>query len=88
MTAIIVWADGVVSLAEPPTLSECTVRGSVTVSELLFLDSPSHVMDGLNNLSKKMLGGLHRALRRCVPGRLLPDYFPGLYGEIRALEPT
>ena len=57
MTAIIVWADGVVSLAEPPTVSECSVRESAVVSGLLFPDSPSHDTDGLNNLSRKMLGG-------------------------------
>ena len=43
-------------------------------------------MDGLNNLSKKMLGGgLHRVLLRCVPGRPLLDSFLELYGETPAL---
>ena len=66
MIAIIVWAYGVVSLVEPPTESDCSVRGSVVVSGLLFPDSPSHDADGLNSLSRKMLGGtaLHLATMR------------------------
>ena len=84
MTAIITWAEGVISLAEPPIMSECSVSGSAVGSGLLLPGSPSHTTDGLNSLSKKMLGGLHRVLRRCVPGHLPPDYFPGLYGEIQA----
>src|SRR3954471_24503191 len=85
MTAIIVWAEGAVSLAEPPIMSDCSVSGSAVGSGLLLFGSPSHTTDGLNSLSKKMLGGLHCVLRRCVPGHLPPDYFPGLYSEIQAL---
>ena len=83
--AIIMWAEGVISLAEPPIVSECSVSGSAVESGLLLFGFPSHTTDGLNSLSKKMLGGLHHVLRRCVPGHLPPDYFPGLYGEIQAL---
>ena len=57
MTAIITWAEGVISLAEPPIVSECSVSGSAVGSGLLLFGSPSHTMDGLNSLSKKMLGG-------------------------------
>ena len=73
MTAIITWAEGVISLAEPPIVSDCSASSGVTESGLLFAGSPSHVTDGLNNLSKKVLGGLHRVLLRCVPGRPLLD---------------
>ena len=63
MTAIITWAEDVTSLAEPPVVSECSVSGGAVGSGLLFPDSPSHSMDGLNSLSKKMLGGDCIALR-------------------------
>src|SRR3954466_2624044 len=84
MTAIITWAQGVISVAELPITSECSGSGVVAGSGLLLPGSPSHTTDGLNSLSKKMLGGLHRVLCQCVPGHLPPDYFPGIYGEIRA----
>src|SRR3954470_13230865 len=86
MTTIITWAEVVISLVEPPIMSDCSVSDSAVGSGLLLPGSPSHTTDGLNSLSKKMLGGggLHRVLRRCVPGHLPPDCFPGLYGEIRA----
>ena len=83
--AIISWADCVISVAEPPIVSESSVSGILAGSGLLLPVSPSHATDGLNSLSKKMLGGLHRVLCRCVPGHLPPDYFLVLYGEIRAL---
>ena len=57
ITTIITWAEGVTSLAEPPVVSECLVSGGAVGSGLLFPDSPSHDTDGLNSLSKKMLGG-------------------------------
>ena len=57
MTDIITWAEDVISVAEPPITSECSVCGIVVVSGLLLPVSPSHAMDGLNSLSKKMLGG-------------------------------
>src|SRR3954467_11485379 len=86
MTAIITWDEGVTSLEEPPVVFDCSASGSAVESGLLLPDSPSHATDGLNSLSKKMLGGLHRVLRRCVPGHLPPDCSPGLYDEIRALQ--
>ena len=66
MTAIITWAKDVTSLVEPPIVSECSVSGGAAGSGLLFPDSPSHCTDGLNSLSKKMLGGtaLHFAPMR------------------------
>ena len=57
MTAIITWAEGVISLAEPPIVSECSVSGSAVGSGLLLFGSPSHATDGLKSRSKKMLGG-------------------------------
>ena len=70
-------------MAEPPIVSDCSTSSGAAGSGLLFAGSPSHATDGLNNLSKKMLGGLHRLLHRCMPGHLPLDYFPGLYGEIQ-----
>ena len=57
MTAIITWAEGVISVAGPPIMSDCSASSGAVRSGLLFAGSPSHAMDGLNNLSKKMLGG-------------------------------
>ena len=57
MTAIITWAEGVISLAEPPIVSDCSASSGAAGFGLLFAGSPSHATDGLNNLSKKMLGG-------------------------------
>ena len=37
-------------------VSECSVSGVVAGSGLLLPVSPSHTTDGLNNLSKNMLG--------------------------------
>ena len=56
MMAIITWAEGVISVAEPPIVSECSVSGILAGSGLLLPVSPSHTTDGLNSLSKKMLG--------------------------------
>ena len=56
MTAIMTWAEGVISVAEPPIMSECSVSGILAGSGLLLPVPPSHTTDGLNSLSKKMLG--------------------------------
>src|SRR4051812_25048399 len=85
MTAIITWAEGVISVAEPPIMSDFSASSGVGRSGLLSAGSPSHVTDGLNSLSKKMLGGRHRVLLQCVPGHPLPDCFLGLYDETPAL---
>ena len=61
--AIISWAEGVILVAEPPIVSECSVSGILAGSGLLLPVSPSHTTDGLNSLSKNMLGGPHRVLR-------------------------
>ena len=55
--AIILWAEGVILVAEPPIVSESSVSGILAGSRLLLPVSPSHATDGLNSLSKKMLGG-------------------------------
>ena len=57
MTTIISWDEGVISVAEPPITSDGSESGVVFGAELLLLDSPSHTTDGLNSLSKKILGG-------------------------------
>ena len=55
--AIILWADCVISVAEPPIVSESSVSGILAGSGLLLPVSPSHATDGLKSLSRKMLGG-------------------------------
>ena len=57
MTAIISWADVVISLVEPPIMSVSPESGDVFGSVLVLPDSPSHTTDGLNSLSMNMLGG-------------------------------
>ena len=57
MTTIITWAEGVISVAEPLIVSECSVSGVVAGSGLFLPVSPSHITDGLNSLSRKMFGG-------------------------------
>ena len=47
------WAEGVISVVEPPITSECSGSGVVAGSGLLLLVSPSHTTDGLNSLSKR-----------------------------------
>src|SRR3954464_2024077 len=81
MTAIIMWAEVVISVAGPPIMSDCSASDCAVMSGLLSEGSPSHVTDGLNNLSKKMLGGPHLVLLRCVPRHPLPDYFLGRCDE-------
>ena len=61
--AIISWAEGVISVAEPPIVSESSVSGILAGSGLLLPVSPSHTTDGLKSLSRNMLGGPHRVLR-------------------------
>ena len=55
--AIISWDECVISVAEPPIVSESLVSGILAGSGLLLPVSPSHVMDGLKSLSRKVLGG-------------------------------
>ena len=57
MTAMITWAEGLISVAEPPIMSECSVFGVVVGFGLVLPVSPCHTTDGLNSLSKKMLDG-------------------------------
>ena len=57
MTAMITWAEGVISVAEPPIMSVCSGSRVVVRSGLVLPVSPCHTTDGLNDLSKKMLGG-------------------------------
>ena len=54
---MISWAEGVISVAGPPITSDGSESGGVFGSVLVLRDSPSHTTDGLNNLSRNMLGG-------------------------------
>ena len=54
---MISWAEGVISVAEPPIMSDDLESGGVFGSVLVLPDSPSHTTDGLNSLSRKMVGG-------------------------------
>ena len=90
MTAIITWAEGVISLAEPPIVSECSVSGSAVGSGLLLFGSPSHATDGLKSLSKKMLGG-GDYVAFCADAcqdicRLI--IFPGYMVKFKSFEPS
>ena len=84
---MISWAEDVISVAEPPIVSECSVSGVVAGSGLLLPVSPSHTTDGLNNLSKKMLGGIALSadtgedIRRLI-------VFPSHMVEFKPLEPS
>ena len=86
--AIITWAEGVISVAEPPIMSECSVSGVVAGSGLLLLVSPSHTTDGLNNLSKRCWG--HRIAFCADAGedirRLI--VFPSHMVKFEPLEPS
>ena len=90
MTAIITWDEGVISVAEPPIMSECSVSGVLAGSGLLLPVSPSHTTDGLNNLSKKMLGGGDRVVFCADAGedirRLI--VFPSHMVKFEPLEPS
>ena len=57
MITIITWAEGFISVAEPPIMSECSGSGVMFGPGLVLPVSPSHTTDGFNSLSKKMLGG-------------------------------
>ena len=67
MTTIITWVEGVILVAEHPFMSVCSESGVVFGAGLIVRDSPSHATDGLNNLSKKILGGIGS---RLVPMRV------------------
>ena len=89
MMAIITWAEGVISVAEPPIVSESSVSGILAGSGLLLPVSPSHTTDGLNNLSRKMLGGDYIAF--CADAcqdicRLI--IFPGYMVKFEPFEPS
>ena len=58
MTAIISWANDVISVVEPPIMSDSSESGDVFGSVLVLPDSPSHTTDGLNSLSRNMFGGI------------------------------
>ena len=57
MTAIITWAEDVISVVEPQITLDCSGSGVVFAFGLVLSVSPSHTTDGLNNLSKKIFGG-------------------------------
>ena len=52
------WADGVISVAEPPMiLVLCLEYGGIIGSGLMLPLSSYDTTDGLKSLSRKMLGG-------------------------------
>ena len=57
MTTIISWAEDVISVVEPPIMSGSSESGDVFRSVLVLPDHPSHTTDGLNSLSRNILGG-------------------------------
>ena len=57
MTAMMRWADGVISVAEPPMISVCSESGVMVKSGLVLRLSPCHTTDGLKSLSRNILGG-------------------------------
>lgn len=58
MTAMIRWADGVISVAEPPMISVlCSESGGIIEHGVVLPLSPCHTTDGLKSLSRNMLGG-------------------------------
>ena len=57
ITAMISWAEDVISVAEPPIMSDGSESGGVFGSVLVLLDYPSNTSDGLKNLSRNMLDG-------------------------------
>ena len=85
---MISWAEDVISVAEPPIVSDGSESGDVFGSMLVLPDSPSHTTDGLNSLSKKMLGGDYIAF--CADAcqdicRLI--IFPGYMVKFKPFEP-
>ena len=57
---MISWAEGVISVAEPPITSDGSESGVIFRAGLVLPDSPSHTTDGLNSLSRNILGGTDR----------------------------
>ena len=87
--AIISWAEGVISMAEPPIVSESSLSGILARSRLLLPVSPSHATDGLKSLSRNMLGGDH--ITFCADAgedirRLI--VFPSHMVKFESLEPS
>ena len=89
MTAIITWAEGVISMAEPPIVSECSVSGSAVGSELLLFGSPSHATDGLKRFFQEDVGGDYIAFcaDACYDICCL-IIFPGYMVKFKSLEPS
>ena len=54
---MISWAEGVILVVEPPIMSDGSESGGVFGSVLVLSDSPSYTIDGLNSLSRNILGG-------------------------------
>ena len=80
---MISWAEDVISVVEPPIMSDSSESGDVFGPVLVLPDSPSHTTDGLNNLSRNMLGGKGSRLAP-MRGYPPPNFFPEPHGEIRA----
>ena len=60
--AMISWAEGVISVPEPPMVAElCSASDGMIGAGLVLLFSSCHTTDGLKSLSIKVLGGRGRA---------------------------
>ena len=81
---MISWAEGVISVAEPPITSDGLESGVVFGAVIVLLDSPSHTTDGLNSLSKNILVGTGTRLAPMGGGYPPLDCFLGPHGGIRA----
>ena len=60
---MISWAEEVISVPEPSIVSDGSESGGVFGSVLVLPDSPSRTTDGLNSLSRNILGGIVLRLR-------------------------
>ena len=67
MTTMISWAEGVISVAEPSITSDGLESVVVFEAGMVLPNTPSHTMDGLNSLSRNILGGTGS---RLVPMRV------------------
>ena len=84
MTAMITWAEGVISMREPLMISElCSASGGMIGAGLVFPLSSCHTTDGLKSLSTKVLGGVVLSTHANKDVRCLIT----LSGHVMKLEP-
>ena len=81
MTAIITWAEGVISLAEPPIVSECSVSGSEVGSGLLLFGSEQPFQEDVRWDRVALSADTGEDIRRLI-------VFPSHMVEFKPLEPN